>query len=275
MRLGSIHIYPIKSTKPADVATATVEPWGLAGDRRFMLVDSSGDVVTARTHHRMLLAVATIVGDGVLNVTGPHAPPLRLAPSPGPPTRLVRVSDDEVAVIDTGDEAATWFTTLLGHPVRCVWLDDPTRRPVDPEYAAPDDRVSFADAYPLLLASTTSLRRLNEWIATEAVVRGEKPPPPLSMRRFRPSVVIDDVPEPFAEDRWRRVRIGEVSFRSVKGCDRCVLTTIDPGTLATGKEPVRTLAKYRRRDGKIWFAVNLIPDGPGTIRVGDRVTAME
>ena len=95
------------------------------------------------------------------------------------------------------------------------------------------------------------------------------------MRRFRPSLVIEDVPEPFAEDHWRRVRVGEVTFRSVRGCDRCVLPTIDPETLEGGKEPTRTLAKYRRRDGKVWFAVNLIPDTTGTVHAGDPVTVLE
>jgi uncharacterized protein YcbX len=275
MRLGSIHIYPIKSIGPIDVSAAQVQPWGLAGDRRFMLVDANGDVVTARERRPLLHVTAAIEGDGMLKVTGPHAPPLRLAPSRETPTRPVRVWDDEVAAIDTGDDAAAWFSALLEAPVRCVWLDDPTRRPVHPDFADPDDRVSFADGFPLLLATSASLRRLNEWIAEEAAARGEDAPPPLAMRRFRPSLVIEDVPEPFAEDHWRRVRVGEVTFRSVRGCDRCVLPTIDPETLEGGKEPTRTLAKYRRRDGKVWFAVNLIPDTTGTVHAGDPVTVLE
>jgi uncharacterized protein YcbX len=274
MRLGSVHLYPIKSTRGLDVPAAAVEPWGLASDRRYMLVDLDGDVVTAREHHRMLAAEAR-PGDDGLKVSGPHAEPLRVAPRAGTATRRVRVHDDEVAAVDTGDEAAAWFSALLDHPVRLMWLDDPARRPVNPAYGTPDDRVSLADAYPVLAASTASLRQLNDWIAAEAAERGEELPGPLPMRRFRPNLVVDDVPEPFAEDRWKRVRVGEVEFRVVKGCDRCVLTTIDPDTLATGKEPLRTLARHRRWDRKVWFAVNLIADGPGTIRVGDPVTASE
>lgn len=274
MRLGSIHVYPVKSTRGLQVASAQVEPWGLAGDRRYMVVDADGMVLTARDHPRMLAVAATPEGRG-LKLTGPHADPLQVSPEPGTPTRRVRIWHDDVDAVDTGEEAAAWFTALLGLPARLVWLDDPTRRPVDPAYGAPDDRVSFADAYPLLLASTASLRRLNDWIAEGAVERGEEPPAPLPMTRFRPSVVVEDVPEPFAEDRWRRVRIGDVPFRAVKLCDRCVLTTIDPDTLAKGKEPIRTLSRHRRWDGKVWFAVNLIPDGTGTIRVGDPVTAEE
>src|SRR5690606_38685748 len=90
--------------------------------------------------------------------------------------------------------------------------------------------------------------------------------------RFRPSVVIDGA-DPYAEDKWSEVTIGEVTFRVSELCDRCAVTTIDPVTLAKGKEPLRTLAKHRRWDGKTWFGIRLVPRNPGTLRVGDPVSA--
>ena len=87
--------------------------------------------------------------------------------------------------------------------------------------------LNLADAGPLLLASTASLRRLDEWIAAGAVERGEAPPSPLPMERFRPTVVVDGAESRVRRGQWRRVRIGEVSFRFAEHCDRCVLTTID------------------------------------------------
>jgi uncharacterized protein YcbX len=124
--------------------------------------------------------------------------------------------------------------------------------------------VSLADAYPLLVASTSSLAEVSAWA-------GE----PLSMTRFRPNLVVDGA-EPWAEDGWRRVRIGEAVFRSVKGCDRCVMTMVDPETGRKGKEPIRTLAQHRRWDGHTWFGMNLIPDTPGVVvAVGDEVEVLE
>ncbi|MBB3726630.1 MOSC domain-containing protein [Nonomuraea dietziae] len=268
MKLASVHFYPVKSTMGHDVPEAEVEPWGLKDDRRYLVATPEGQMLTAREEPRLLTCRAEVSG-GTLTLTGPHREPLRVTP-----TALlteVRVWRTEVKLTDCGDEAADWLSALLGRSVRLVWLDDPTRRPVNPKHGTPQDRVSLADGYPVLLASTTSLDRLNDWIAETAVERGEEVPAPLPMRRFRPNVVVSGVEEPFAEDGWKRVRIGEVDFRVTKPCDRCVLTTIDPDTLEKGKEPLRTLAKYRRIDKQLLFAVNLIPDGTGVIRIGDPV----
>ncbi|RXZ45869.1 MOSC domain-containing protein, partial [Agromyces binzhouensis] len=134
----------------------------------------------------------------------------------------------------------------------------------------PGEGLSLADAGPLLLASEASLAQLDAWTPDDV--------PPLDIVRFRPNVVVDG-DAPFAEDAWTRVRIGGVRFRFGEVCDRCVMTTIDPETLARGKEPIRTLAKHRKWDGATWFGVRLIPelDGAGAsasahrIAIGDEV----
>ncbi|MFI6322290.1 MOSC domain-containing protein [Nonomuraea sp. NPDC050556] len=273
MKLASIHLYPIKSTRGHDVTTARVEPWGLAGDRRFLVTSDDGTMLTARKHPRLFTCLAEL-GDGALTLTGPHAAPLRVALTPSPSLRTVSVWDTPVDVTDCGDEAAAWLSSLLDTPARLVWLDDPTRRAVDPLYGMPDDRVMLADGFPLLLASTASVDRLNDWIAEDAVERGEELPEPLPISRFRPNVVVSGVEEAFAEDRWKRIRIGEVEFRVASGCARCVMTTIDVPTLEKGKEPLRVLAKHRRWDGKVWFGMNLIPDTTGTIHQNDPITIL-
>jgi uncharacterized protein YcbX len=95
------------------------------------------------------------------------------------------------------------------------------------------------------------------------------------MTRFRPSVVVRGS-EAWAEDGWRALRIGAARFRAVKGCDRCVLTLVNPDTAVSGREPLASLVRHRRWDGKSWFAMQLIPDTPGvTIQVGDDVEILE
>jgi uncharacterized protein YcbX len=142
---------------------------------------------------------------------------------------------------------------------------------VNPVFAGPDARAALQDAYPILVTNTASLAAVNEAIAV-----GRFPHEgPLPMRRFRPNVVVDGF-EPWVEDGWRRVRIGESTFRAVKGCDRCVLTTVDPDTAEHGKEPIATLARIRKWDGATWFGMQLVPEEPfGDIPVGARFEVLE
>ena len=112
----------------------------------------------------------------------------------------------------TGPEDSAWFSAYLGRPVRLVYLDDPTRRAVDPQYGKDGDVVSFADGYPLLLTSTASLDELGRWLSED----GAQPVP---MTRFRPNAVVTGAP-PWAEDHWHRIRIRTVEFRVVKPCGR-------------------------------------------------------
>jgi uncharacterized protein len=273
--LASIHIYPLKGCRGIDLAESAVEPWGLAGDRRWLIVDDNFRFVSQREHASLARVVvkpgpgggdAAERHDGI-QVSCDGCPPLSV-PAP-PPVELVMVSvwSSSVLAAAAGPEADDWFSAYLGQPVRLVYLDDPTRRAVDPEFGADGDVVTFADGYPLLLTNTASLDELGDWLAAD----GDQPVP---MNRFRPSAVVTGF-GPWAEDRWRRVRIGDVSFRVAKPAGRCVVTTTDQTTGARGSQPLRMLARKRRFGKSLVFGQNLIPDAPGVIRVGDPVEVTE
>jgi uncharacterized protein YcbX len=269
-RLTSIHRFPVKSCRGESVEAAVVERWGLAGDRRWMLVDDEGGAITAREANGLLLVHPEITEDGLL-VTAPDLPVL-VVRTPDPRTQTpVELWKSRLTAAPAGAEADAWFSKALGRPARLVHLDDPTRRPTSAEFSEPDDRVSFADGYPLLVATEASLAALNDVV----VERSQGAHPPLPMTRFRPNVVIAGS-EAWAEDDWRTIRIGDAVFRAVKGSARCVITQIDPDTAVREKEPIASLARIRRWDGATWFGVNLIPDTVGvTIRVGDDVEVLD
>jgi uncharacterized protein YcbX len=279
VRVEQLCIYPIKSTAPHDLQQATVEPWGLAGDRRWMIVETDGTLVTARREPTLLHVRTEVLEPGRLRVSGEHAAPIEVVARPADPLATVSVWASTLLASTSPAAADAWFSRLLGRDVRLVWLDDPTRRQVNPAYAEPGDRVSFADGYPLLLTTRRSLRELDEWIVELALERGEDPAEPIPMTRFRPNVVVDG-DTGFGEDAWTRVRIGAVEFRVSEPCARCVMTTIDPVTLARGREPLRTLARHRRAGNQVLFGVNLIPDGvdpadaAASIALGDALTVL-
>jgi len=273
LQLTDIWRYPVKSCRGERLAEARVEPWGLAGDRRWMVVDEAGDAVTAREHPRMVLIGPEVNDSDYITLTSPDLADLTVPVPSGADLVPVRVWGTGLLAASAGGKAAAWLTEIIGQPVRLVYLDDPTRRHPNPAYSRQDDLVSLADGYPLLLTTEESLGALNGWIA-EGPKAAEGPVP---MRRFRPNVVMSGGPA-WAEDDWRRLRIGEVTFRAAKGCDRCVLTTIDPDTAAKGHEPLFALARHRRWDNKVWFGVNLIPDQPAVdavIRCGDPVEVLD
>lgn len=263
MLLRSIHVYPLKSCAPLDLAQAEVEPRGLAHDRRWMLVDEEGRFLTGRQLPRLVLLRALPQPDG-LRLEAPGMPDLAVAfPRTDTPRRKVQVWKDGVQALDAGELAAGWLACFLGRPARLVWMDALAVRPVSPSHGQPGDEVSFADGYPLLLISQAALDTLNARLAR-----------PVPMLRFRPNLVVDGAP-PHAEDGWRRVRIGAVEFDAVKPCTRCVFTTVDPerGEFDPSGEPLATLKTYRRGPSGVSFGMNLIPRGGGILRVGDVIVA--
>ncbi|MGV9376149.1 MOSC domain-containing protein [Nonomuraea sp. NPDC003707] len=271
MILDQILIYPLKSGQGWARSEAVVHPWGLDGDRRWAVVDENGDNLWLGEFPRLASVAAHPTDEDGLRLAARGMEPLTVPPATGAATRVGFTGLDKAVLAD--DAAHAWFSELLGRPARLVWLDDPTRRSIDPAHGGlPGEVVSFAWDAPLLLISESSALALDGWLAEEAARHGEDPPGRLSRVRFRPSVIIEGA-EAFAEEGWREVRIGDVPFRVSEICDRCAVTTIDPETQVKGKEPLRTLARYHKWDGKTWFGIRLVTLEPGTIRVGDPVSA--
>ncbi|MEE1801269.1 MOSC domain-containing protein [Streptomyces sp. NPDC101062] len=274
--LHALGVHPVKSMAGCTPGSAVVEPWGLAGDRRWALVDRTGKVVTQRQRPGLALVRAEPLPGGGIRLSGPGPGPVDIE-VPEPHGAVLVVADifgTKVESVPAGP--ASWevdrrLSAYLGEEVRLVHLDDPaTRRPVDPLFARPGETVSFADGFPLLVTTTASLDALNTLIA-----HGDHPDEgPLPMDRFRPNLVVSGT-DAWAEDGWRRLAVGEVTFRIAKPCGRCVITTTDQRTAERGREPLRTLGRHRRIDGKLVFGQNLVPESTGTVRVGDPVTVLE
>ncbi|MFD6531654.1 MOSC domain-containing protein [Streptomyces sp. NPDC060184] len=269
--LSSLHLHPVKSLAALAVDGAVVEPWGLAGDRRWMLVDGAGTAVTQRQEPRLAGISARPLPDGGVELAAPGRPPLEVAVPKRADTVVVELFGTRLEVVEAAPAARAWLSGFLGTEVRLVHQDEPSfRRPLNPKYARPGETVSLADGYPLLLTTVASLDALNALIAN-----GDHPHEgPLPMNRFRPNAVVDGTGA-WEEDGWRRVAIGPVAFRVAKPCRRCAITTIDQSTARRGREPLRTLALHRRTGTKLLFGMHLVPEGTGAVRVGDPVRVLE
>ncbi|MCW2855854.1 MAG: hypothetical protein JWR52_1469 [Marmoricola sp.] len=270
-------IHPVKSTAIREVQQAEVRPWGLDGDRRWMVVGADNTLVSARELRTLFTVVADTAStcpglDVPLRLTAPGLDPLVVF-EPDSDLVDVRLHSNDLQGRPADPAASAWMRTATGRDdLTLIWCDDPSRRILSPAHSRPGDHTGFADGYPVTLASLDSLAQLNDWMISDALERGEEPPVPLPVQRFRPNVTVQGNAA-FSEDDWDGVRIGEVTFLKAKRVDRCVMTTISAEDLTSTKEPIRTLARHRLADQLTWFAIHLIPTGTGEIRVGDAVEA--
>lgn len=256
--LTEIWIYPVKSLGGIRVNTVRVLGKGMQHDRRWMLVDEQNRFLTQREHPELALFKLAETTEG-FEVTHKNDRLLIPATAKGEDDINAFIWDDQVTVREVGAMQSTWFTRILGYNVRLVQFPERNPRPVDPEYSISNEHVSLADGYPLLVIGEASLADLNGRLAK-----------PLPMNRFRPNLVFRGG-EPFEEDHWKNFTIGGHRFAGVKGCARCVLTTVDQETGIKGIEPLATLAKYRRRNGNVYFGQNVLVLEECQIHVGDTI----
>lgn len=255
IKLSDIYIYPIKSLGGIRVDQSRVLKPGLEYDRRWMLVDDDGNFLSQRTSPNMaLLSVEWNMGNFLIKdkLNPKDSIPLPLTPQTAP-TKKVCVWDDVVEAIQVDPHINDWIKNKLQVSCELVYMPPWSIRPIDEKYAFADESVSFADAMPYLLISQASLDDFNNRLLM-----------PVSMDRFRPNLVITET-EPFEEDLWDIIKIGLVRFRLTKPCARCIMTTIDQESATTGKEPLATLAKFRKVGNKVLFGQNMIPLDEGLI----------
>jgi uncharacterized protein len=265
MRLVEIRRYPVKSLRGHSLSKANVERIGLAGDRRWMIVDEANVFLTQRQYPRLAQIDAAPTDKGVvLRHTTYGALEIEF-PDHRAPTEVVTIWRSKFAA-RFAESASAFLSGFLGKPVKLAYFHDEAARPVDPDFGREDDRVNFADGYPLLITTTASLDDLNRRLAK-----------PIGMDRFRANLIVEGAAA-WEEDTWRSLRIGELTFRVVKPCARCAIPSLDQltGEALEGNEPLRSLAQFHRAsNGGIIFGQNLIPDAFGPLRVGEAIEVLE
>jgi uncharacterized protein YcbX len=261
----ALYYYPIKSCAGIRLDEAEVIETGIRHDRELMVVESgTNEFLTQRELPRLALIHPYIEGKN-LRLTAPGLADLEIEMTFEGWAEPAKVWKDTVQAIDQGPEVADWLSEVLKTPVRLVRMAPDYIRHVNRDYALqPGDRVGFADAYQFLMISEESLADLNRRL-TE----------PLPMNRFRPNIVIGGSGVPFTEDYLRRFRLGSLVFQAVKPCARCAITTTNQVTTVVGKEPLKTLATFRRGPKGVMFGQNLIHENKGRLGVGAALEVLQ
>ncbi len=256
MHVSELYLHPLKSAAAIHTRQLVYSEIGPNYDRFWVAVDSNGVFMTQRKHAKMCLISPTINGDQLLLSAPDHG---SISINASAQERCIKVWQDTVTGADCGDEAAGWLSRFLGVESRLVALIKTTNRAVDPDYAKAKQIVSFADGFPSLVVSEASLTEFNRHLDS-----------PVDMRRFRPNIVIAGC-DPYAEDRWKAIKINGIVFELVKPCSRCIMPSINPDTAAKEMAVNDALMKTRRRERKTYFGQNALHNGIGTITVGDAV----
>lgn len=264
MQVSQLFIFPLKSAAGIALPSIDVEPRGPRDDRRWMLVDAQNRFVSGREIGALVKLSANASERGLALRWGDETLQVEY-PADHAERCEVTLWDDQVDAALASDAAATWLSDRLGRPLRLVYMDARSHRPVSTSHVQGEHEVSFADGYPLLLLSAAAVREVDRRAGGG-----------IDARRFRPNIVIEGS-EAHEEDRWKRLRIGDIEFLNPKLCVRCVFTTVDPdsGLRDSRGEPLRSLKEYRRSDRGIIFGVNLIALGTGRIQLGDPVQVLE
>lgn len=260
--LSQINVFPVKSLGGISQSSAWVEKQGLLFDRRFMLALSDGSMVTARKYPHMVKVQSSLTPDGLIFVAE-GKPPLRLKYSDFKMQEApAQVWQDNFTAYTTTEDAGDWFSDVLQQKVELLFSGEQSNRVREKV----GHNVSFADGYPLLVIGQGSLDELNR-----------RSPEQHAMDQFRANLIVSTT-EPFQEDGWKRIRIGQVEFEAVKPCERCILTTVDvdKGEFRESKEPLSTLSQFRANErGGVFFGQKLVAKNEGLVRQGDAVEVLE
>jgi len=265
INVSNLYIYPIKSTKGISLPNVNINELGLAFDRRFVISDSAGQFITARTEPTLCLVTTKLTEQGI-TLSAPNMPTLSLKyKNFSKKYKTVWVWSDEIAAQLCSTEANAWFSDYLQRPCQLLYFGDASSR-VRNANTDNERKLAFADGYPLLLISQASLDDLNQRL----LANKQKT---VSMAQFRPNIVVDNC-LPFAEDGWQYIRIGDIEFKVSKPCERCIFITVNPddGIKDAQQQPLSTLKSYRQTsNGEVLFGQNLIPLTSGRIKKGDEL----
>ncbi len=264
MKVQELHIYPIKSARGQKVASFEMTPQGPAGDREWMLIDDNGKFLSQRTVPKMA-TIETFFEPSALTV-GLGKMFFKISTKNSFSRKVqVNVWNDSFEAALEPDLYSQGIAQYLGVSCRLARYAPFSNRSVGVQNAEGwNPEVRFADGRPLLLTNTKSLEDLNSKLVN-----------PVTMNRFRPNIVIEG-PAAFEEDKWKKIRVGDVIFSQPKGSARCNVINIDQLTGAPqGPEPLKTLSTYRRVDRGVFFGVLWIPENTGVIRENDSVEVLE
>ena len=291
-QVSGLLIYPVKSLRAVSLQVTTLDALGLVGDRRFMLVvpalpppygflpnDATLKFITQLQCPTMATINAKINSDNTLTLSCDSSQEissitLPLSTMKNNPIFNARIWSDTIKVQDMGNQVAEFVQHLLPSMdgVRLVTMAGPryaTKEDIPPEartWRGDTPQTSLNYGFPILIAFEASLQEVNRRLKA----KGKQEIP---MSRFRANIVITNT-QPFEEDQWKIIQIGNVTLHLVKGCGRCKQSCMDQRTGILSDEPLTTLSEFRTFGDEVYFAQNAVAQRGTFMAVGDTVKVL-
>jgi uncharacterized protein YcbX len=271
--------HPVKSMEGERIAAATLDAQGVPGDRAWAVRDEvRGGIRGAKKIPPLMRCQARYPEE-----------PKPGAPAPAPeitlPDGASLRADDPDAAERLSNALATRVTLWPLRPpedlahyrrgapthadvqaeLRAVFGRDPDEPLPDLsvfprelfEYESPPG--TYFDAFPLLLLTDATLRRLAELAPSSRI----------DVRRFRPNLLLETEASGFVEAGWvgARLRVGGAVLDVTVSCPRCVMITHGFADLPRDPGLMRTVV----READQCVGVYAVVREPGPVREGDAV----
>jgi hypothetical protein len=264
IKVTELYVYPVKSLAGISLSAAQLDSFGIKNDRRWIIVDSNGTFLTQRTHPQMAL-IKTSFSDDCLKLSFKDQTITVPAINDNNQEIFVTVWKDSFHAKHVCKQVDKFLSEIIGLPCQVVYMNPEVQRQIDEDYAPKNQYVSFADAFPFLLTSQSSLDELNQYLDHKA-----------EMIRFRPNIVIEGC-KAYAEDHFNELSINRVELKAVKKCSRCPMPTINQQSGKKDNAQILTiLNQTRKQNNKVYFGQNLIYKNPKkvenlTVNIGDEI----
>lgn len=248
--IKSIHIAPVKSLALIDPESVQVGFHGIEEDRRFLVRNDAGAMVTQRQIGKLAQVNADYcIASDTLRLVFPDGESVCRTPDLGEAveTKVFRRTVSGKVVTGELSEALSDF---CGEPLSLM---------------KPESAGACQDAYPVSLLSQASIERLGD-VAQNGIE--------LEHRRFRPNFLLGGC-DPHEEDTWlnKEVAVGDELRLRVDSLDpRCAITTLNPETGERDMDTPRLILSYRSPiRNSACFGVYGSVVTPGAVSVGDEV----
>lgn len=266
--VSKIIIYPIKSLSGVSLPYAKVTSTGFKNDRKFMLMSYvEKKMITLREFPSLYSIKVSMVNEDLLQLENEkknQTPILIHLNLPYQKSTIYKVNvwDDVIDVQSVDKMIDDWFSEALGIRCMLVRMIPDFFRQVDLKYANEGQGVLFADGFPYLICTESSLAFLNKHLDKK-----------VSMLHFRPNIVIEnsDLNE---EKSWKSIEINNQIFESFKPCARCQVISIEPETMTVNEQILPFMSKNYIENKKIIFGLNAClktGNDNDIIQVGDEI----